>query len=80
MPGSAEAIEAAIREAVSPGFRERLLARGEARGMIWREGVLPENAPAFDPLLSYDLLSYGYALLGHGLRLMDEQGSRACLQ
>lgn len=75
MPGSAEAIEAAIREAVSPGFRERLLARGEARGMIWREGVLPENAPAFDPLLSYDLLSYGYALLGHGLRLMDEQGS-----
>lgn len=76
MPESVEVIEAAIREATAPGFRERLLARGEARGMIWRDGTLPENAPAFEPLLTYDLLSYGYALLGNGLRLVEAGGSR----
>lgn len=76
MPESPEAIEAVIRAATSPGFRNRLLARGEARGMIWQDGVLPENAPAFASLLSYDLLSYGYALLGHGLRLGETGGSR----
>ncbi len=43
--------------------------------MIWREGVLPEDAPPFDVLLSHDLLSYGYALLEHGLELSDLRGS-----
>lgn len=76
MPESIEDIETAIREATVPGFRDRLIARGEARGMIWRDGNLPENAPTFAPLLSYDLLSYGYALLGHGLRLLEAGGSR----
>lgn len=76
MPESLEAIEAAIRTATSPGFRNQLLARGEARGMIWQDGVMPENAPAFASLLSYDLLSYGYSLLGHGLRLVEAGGSR----
>ena len=42
--------------------------------MIWRNGVLPPNAPAFSPRLSYDLLSYGYALLGQGLRLREIGG------
>ncbi|MFX7849817.1 hypothetical protein ABTK11_22175, partial [Acinetobacter baumannii] len=71
MPETVEDIEAAIEEATTPGFREQLLARGEARSMIWRDGVLPEEAPAFDQLLSYDLLSYGYSLLGLGLRLVE---------
>lgn len=75
MPESPEALEAAIRAATAPGFRDRLLARGEARAMVWREGELPQNAPAFAPLLSYDLLSYGYALLGQGIRLLDAGGS-----
>ncbi|MFF2396337.1 DEAD/DEAH box helicase [Nocardia sp. NPDC058114] len=44
--------------------------------MIWREGILPEDAPEFGPLLDYDLLSYGYALLGSGLRLIEAEGSR----
>ena len=74
MAESIEAIEASIREAVAPGFRERLLARGQARAMIWRDGILPDNAPPFSPLLSYDLLSYGYALLSHGLRLLEKEG------
>ncbi|MGV9823867.1 DEAD/DEAH box helicase [Nocardia xishanensis] len=76
MPENASTIESAIREAISPGFRRRLLARGEARGMIWRDGELPANAPAVDPLLSYDLLSYGYALLGNGIRLLEADGDR----
>lgn len=76
MPESPEEIEAAILAATSPGFRNRLLARGEARDMIWQDGVLPENAPAFASLLSYDLLSYGYSLLGHGLRLVEAGGSQ----
>lgn len=80
MPESVEDIEAAIREATTPGFREQLLARGEARSMIWRDGSLPEDAPAFDPLLSYDLLSYGYSLLGLGLRLVEANGSRTFAQ
>src|SRR6516165_3011266 len=42
--------------------------------MIWRDGVLPPGAPAFSDLLSYDLHSYGYAMLGQGLRLRDLGG------
>ncbi|KJL26868.1 ATP-dependent RNA helicase RhlE [Microbacterium azadirachtae] len=80
MPETIEDIEAAIEEATTPGFREQLLARGEARSMIWRDGVLPEDAPAFDQLLSYDLLSYGYSLLGLGLHLVEANGSQSLAQ
>src|SRR5688572_22355985 len=74
MPTTIEAIQAAIDEAAAAGFRGRLLARGQARGMIWREGVLPPDAPAFSQQLSYDLHSYGYSLLGLGLRLRELGG------
>lgn len=80
MPETVEDIEAAIAEATTPGFREQLLARGEARSMIWRDGVLPEDAPAFDQSLSYELLSYGYSLLGSGLRLVEASGSQSLVQ
>lgn len=80
MPETVEDIEAAIEEATTPGFREQLLARGEARSMIWRDGLLPQDAPAFEPLLSYDLLSYGYSLLGLGLRLVEANGSQSLAQ
>lgn len=75
MPGRAEELEQAIREATRAGFRGRLLARGEARGMIWRDGATPEGAQDFGPSLSEDLLSYGYSLLESGLELVDEGGS-----
>ncbi|GGM53966.1 DEAD/DEAH box helicase [Microbacterium saperdae] len=75
MPGRVEDLETAIGRATAPGFRGRLLARGEARAMIWRDGALPEDAPPFDVLLSHDLLAYGYALLEHGLELSDLEGS-----
>lgn len=75
MATTVEELEANIRSAAAPGFRGRLLARGQARAMIWRGGVLPPDAPAFSDLLSYDLHSYGYAMLGLGLRLRDMEGS-----
>lgn len=77
MAASIEQLQANIQEAVTPGFRYRLLARGQSRGMVWREGILPPDAPEFSPELSDDLLSFGYSLLSHGLRLMDVDGDKA---
>ena len=69
MPTTIEAIQADIDAAVVPGYRNRLIARGQARAMIWRDGVLPPAAPAFSNQLSSDLHGYGYTLLELGLRL-----------
>ncbi|MDN7430953.1 DEAD/DEAH box helicase [Burkholderia sp. AU45388] len=77
MPTTVDGIVADINEASAPGFRGRLIARGQARAMIWRDGVLPPDAPAFSPQLSYDLHSYGYSLLGLGLRLGELGGDPA---
>jgi hypothetical protein len=77
MPTTTEAIIADISEASAAGFRGRLIARGQARAMIWRDGVLPPDAPAFSPQLSYDLHSYSYTLLGLGLRLRELGGDAA---
>ena len=77
MPTSPEAISAAITDAAATGFRGRLIARGQARAMIWREGVLPAGAPAFSAQLNFDLHSYGYGLLGLGLRLLELGGDPA---
>lgn len=75
MPRRAEDLQASIKQATSPEFRAGLLAQGEARGMIWKEGILPEDAPNFDSFLTHDLMSYGYSLLDHGLELIDLEGS-----
>jgi len=75
MPTTPEAIVAAIEEAAATGFRGRLIARGQARAMIWRDGILPPDAPVFSPTLSYDLHSYAYVLLGLGLRLRELNGN-----
>lgn len=77
MPSTPEAIAADIVEAATAGFRGRLIARGQARAIIWSDGALPPDAPAFAPQLSYDLHSYGYALLGLGLRLRELGGDAA---
>ena len=63
----------AIREAVGPDFRERLLARGQARSFVWRDGSLPDGAPPYSEKLTYDLLGYGYSLLSLSLRLLETQ-------
>ena len=77
MPTTPEAIITDIAEATTAGFRGSLIARGQARAIIWRDGILPPNSPNFDERLSYDLNSYGYALLGLGLRLRDLDGDAA---
>lgn len=77
MSTTPESIAADIAEAATTGFRGRLIARGQARSIIWREGELPADAPAFATQLSYDLHSYGYALLGLGLRLREFDGDGA---
>lgn len=77
MSTTPEAIAADILDAATAGFRGRLIARGQARAIIWRDGELPPDAPAFAPQLSYDLHAYGYALLGLGLRLREFGGDPA---
>lgn len=77
MPTTPEAIAADITEAATAGFRGRLIARGQARAIIWRDGVLPPDAPAFAAQLSHDLHFYGYALFGLGLRLREFGGDAA---
>src|SRR3954453_15647182 len=72
-----EKIQADIDETLKPGFRARLLARGQARAMIWRDGVLPADAPAFSPQLSYDLHSYSYSLFELALCLRELGGDPA---
>lgn len=74
MPNNPEAIQAAIEQAATPGFRGRLIARGQSRAMIWRDGALPADAPAFSSQLSYDLKAYAYALFEQGLRMRDLNG------
>lgn len=76
MPASLEAITAAANRATEQGFRNKLLARGQARAMVWREGVVPEGGPRFADALTYDLLAYGYSLLTQGLRLLEDGGDR----
>jgi superfamily II DNA/RNA helicase len=72
-----EALRADIETAVRQGYRRRLLARGQSRGMVWRNGVLPPDAPNFSPELTEDLLSYGYSLLLHGIRYLELGGDSA---
>ena len=54
-------------------FRGRLRDRGDARAMIWKDGVLPDGAPDFARDLSLDLLEYGFWVLGECLRLREER-------
>ena len=75
MPTTSEDILADISTASAAGFRGQLIARGQARAMIWKDGELPPEAPKFDPKLSHDLRSYGYSLLGVGLRLREMDGN-----
>ncbi len=58
-----------LQVAVEPGGRGRLLDKGLARGLIWRDGNLPEDAPKFPESLSEDLLDYAHAVMALALRL-----------
>ena len=51
------------------------MRRGLARGLIWRDGRLPDGAPAFTDSLTADLLDHGYLVLSQALRLRERGGS-----
>lgn len=71
----AESVERLIERlgtATRPGFRERLLDKGLARGMIWRDGVMPPGSPAFPDSLTEDLLDYAHTVLNMALRLRSK--------
>lgn len=69
-----DTLQAEVAAALEPAFRARLLAQGQARSMILRDGVLPSGAPRFATTLPYDLIAYGEALLLHGIRIRAEGG------
>ena len=69
-----EELEAEVATVLEPAFRAQLLARGQARSMIWRDGVLPLGAPTFTATLSYDLVSYGEALLVQAIHIRNQGG------
>ncbi len=56
---------------IEPNARARLLARGLARGMVWKNGIVPEAGPDFSPVLTSDLLDFGYGILALALELRD---------
>jgi hypothetical protein len=56
---------------VTPQARNRLLAQGLARGIVWRDGKLPEGAPDFPEALTEDLLDFGYGVLAIALELSE---------
>jgi hypothetical protein len=62
-----------LEEVVEPGVRGRLLDKGLARGLIWRDGSLPEGAPEFSEGLSDDLLDYAHAVMALAVRLRASQ-------
>lgn len=62
-------ITSELESLIEPGHRERLLARGLARGLIWQDGRLPPDAPPFSSELTTDLLDHGFHILALALRL-----------
>src|SRR4051812_8810335 len=73
MPETPEEIAARLEALIRPGYRDNLLAKGLARGLIWRNGILPVGAPNFGRNLTTDLLDHGFHLLATSLRLREVQ-------
>jgi len=72
MAESVERLTERLGTATQSGFRERLLDKGLARGMIWRDGVMPPDSPAFPGSLTEDLLDYAHTVLNMALRLRSQ--------
>ena len=73
-----EAISRALADLVRPETRGRLLALGLARGMVWRNGIVPEGVPERlnSATLTSDLLDFGYGALALSLELRDANRAR----
>ncbi|TWU44925.1 ski2-like helicase [Novipirellula aureliae] len=66
---TSEALVSKLTELCASGVRDRLVAKGLSRGMIWKDGTLPEDSPKFSSRLTNDLLNHGYLVLGCAIRL-----------
>jgi hypothetical protein len=75
MPENVEEITERLESLLKRGYRDNLLAKGLARGLIWRNGHLPTDAPKFGLNLMTDLLDYGFLLLSTSLRLRELHGN-----
>jgi hypothetical protein len=73
-----EAINQVLMELVQPQARGRLLTLGLARGMVWRDGIVPDGVPARlnSAALTPDLLDFGYGVLSLALELRDANRER----
>ncbi|CDZ68048.1 DEAD/DEAH box helicase-like protein [Neorhizobium galegae bv. orientalis] len=63
-----------VTQTAADGARGRLQARGEARAIIRRDGVLPDDAPAFGNTIDTDLAEYALSLLRASMALREAQG------
>lgn len=79
MARNPEIINGVLADLVQPEARGRLLALGLARGMVWRDGIVPEGAPERlnSATLTPDLLDFGYGVLALALELRDANRERA---
>lgn len=80
MAESADELSLRLQSAVEPGVRGRLLDKGLARGLIWRDGSVPEGAPEFPNSLSEDLLDYAHTVMALAVRLRALAPNMAVLE
>ena len=80
MAESTEDLYRRLDAAVGPGFRERLLDKGLARGLLWRDGELPAGAPQFSSSLTEDLLDYAYTIMAIAVRLRARNATLPILE
>lgn len=73
MAESIQELTSRLQVAVAPGFRERLLDKGLARGLIWHDGLLPAGSPPFPESLTEDLLDYAHTVVAMALRLRTQE-------
>ncbi len=77
---SIEEIEELLNEALVGNARGSLVARGEARAIIRREGILPQDAPPFATTIEADLADHGFAVLDAALELRALDREHALLR
>lgn len=69
-----------LERVVAPGYGGRLLDKGLARGLIWREGALPQDSPSFPEALTEDLLDYAHGVVALALRIQAQDPHAAVLE
>ena len=69
-----EELQEFVQRATQDDIRGKLLARGETRAIIRRNGQLPEEAPQLGETLDIDLSEYGFSLLRASMALREKKG------